>query len=311
MADDHSLEAMQSLAADFDAGKLPETAAPATAPTEEMVPPPEKVVEQEAPAKKKAPNVEEPEAKDESASSLKKTPEAPKAEDKPKSKWAQNEERKNKSWETINAEKEALRKEREEFQREREELKKQSQSASSFRDDKGFSAADYEQAAKTYATRGESDMAEAAKARALEVRQAENKARSEAEMEEGRKKWAATYVELSEKHPELKVVGSPAYNGVLKILQDRPHLQRASDGLKDAVRLYHLEKAESEVAGLRGEKTKLQQELEKLQKKLSPSSGTPPEPLPGQKSKSDMTDNEQREEMQRLAEKIDQEAGFA
>ena len=161
-------DAMLALANDFDSGvdidsQKAEQPTGTEAPTEQGN-------NEVAPAGKE----ESLTSKTEEASSGKKQ-EAPKQEKKQESRFAQENARKAKTWEQINAEKEAIKAEKEALRREREEWGKQREQSkiaetNSYRDEKGYTAEDYEAAAKEFEADGDSQLAKAARAKAEGVR---------------------------------------------------------------------------------------------------------------------------------------------
>lgn len=247
-------------------------------------------------------------------SSLNKEAKEAQSEVKPKSKWAANEERKARTWEQINAEKEAIKAEREALQRERDEvLKKQAVSspAEKFRDERGFTAQDYRDAAKKFAEGGDQALATAAEQRAAELEQKETMIRQKAEQDEFGRKWAAKYQELSTKVPALKDPNSEEYKQVVNLLNQYPLLTRDANGLEYAVKAVQLERAAADSATKDSKIKELTDQLAKLQSKLSIGSGVPAEPPKAEKAFEDMTLAEQRQHLERAARKADRDAGFA
>jgi hypothetical protein len=166
-----SADAMLALANDYDAGVDIDSQPKEQSPNNNETAPAEQDSSDAGSAGKEVDGGEqevgtksEPEAKAE-----KKTEQ--KTEKDKSSKFAQEQNRKAKTWEQINAEKEALKAEREAVRREREEWGKQREQSkaaetSSFRDEKGYTAEDYEAAAKEFDADGDSQLAKAARAKA-------------------------------------------------------------------------------------------------------------------------------------------------
>lgn len=246
-------------------------------------------------------------------SSLNKEAKEAQSEAKPKSKWAANEERKARTWEQINAEKEAIKAEREALQRERDEvLKKQAVSnpAEKFRDERGFTAQEYRDAAKKFAEAGDNSLAQAAEQRAAELDHKETALRQRAEQEEFGRKWAAKYQELSSKNAALKDPNSEDYKQVVNLLNQYPLLTRDPNGLEYAVKAVQLEKAAADSATKDSKIKELTDQLSKLQSKLSIGSGVPAEPPKADKTFDEMTLAEQRKHLERAARQVDRDAGF-
>lgn len=246
-------------------------------------------------------------------SSLKKDSEAKQSEAKPKSKWAANEERKAKTWEQINAEKEALKAEKEALAREREEVQKRSVKVEKYRDERGFSAEDYRNAAKQFKAAGDAEnmkLAEAAEQRAVELEQQESQLKAKAQQEEFSKQWAAKYQELATKNPALKDQNSEEYKATLAILNEFPLLTQHPNGLEYAYKAVQLNKAARDSEVKESKIKELTQQLESLQKKLAIGAGVPAEQPREAKSFEDMTLAEQRKYMEQAAKKADRDAGW-
>jgi len=168
-------------------------------------------------------------SKSETDSKAKQKEEKPKDQ---KSKFAQDQNRKTKTWEQINAEKEAIRAEREAVRREREEWSKQREQSTvadtnSFRDEKGYTAEDYEAAAKEFDADGDSQLAKAARAKADGVRKTVSVKQQQVQQERFNKSWADNYGRLSEKEVWLKDQSSPEYKRTVELLQRVPFLTGA------------------------------------------------------------------------------------
>ena len=243
----------------------------------------------------------------------------PKAEKKtePKdksSKFAQEQNRKAKTWEQINAEKEALKAEREAVRREREEWSKQREQSkaaetSSFRDEKGYTAEDYEAAAKEFDADGDSQLAKAARAKADGVRKAATERQQKAQQEKFAKAWSDSYARLSEKETWLKDQNSPEYKRTVELLQKVPMLTSMPDGLVHAVELMKLQDTASKAQSIEAENKALKEQLNKLQQKTAIGKSVPAGQLKAEeKDFSKLSLKEQREALLRAAREFDREA---
>lgn len=243
----------------------------------------------------------------------------PKAEKKtePKdksSKFAQEQNRKAKTWEQINAEKEALKAEREAVRREREEWSKQREQSkaaetSSFRDEKGYTAEDYEAAAKEFEADGDSQLAKAARAKADGVRKAATERQQKAQQEKFAKAWSDSYARLSEKETWLKDQNSPEYKRTVELLQKVPMLTSMPDGLVHAVELMKLQDTASKAQSIEAENKALKEQLNKLQQKTAIGKSVPAGQLKAEeKDFSKLSLKEQREALLRAAREFDREA---
>jgi hypothetical protein len=313
MADDTlSADAMLALANDYDAGvdidSQPKEQSPST---NETVP-----VEQDSSDAGSA--GKEVDGGEQEVGTSRSEPEA-KAEKKtePKdksSKFAQEQNRKAKTWEQINAEKEALKAEREAVRREREEWSKQREQSktaetNSFRDEKGYTAEDYEAAAKEFEADGDSQLAKAARAKADGVRKAATERQQKAQQEKFAKAWSDSYARLSEKETWLKDQNSPEYKRTVELLQKVPMLTSMPDGLVHAVELMKLQDTASKAQSIEAENKALKEQLNKLQQKTAIGKSVPAGQLKAEeKDFSKLSLKEQREALLRAAREFDREA---
>lgn len=230
------------------------------------------------------------------------------------SKFAQEQNRKAKTWEQINAEKEALKAEREAVRREREEWSKQREQSkaaetSSFRDEKGYTAEDYEAAAKEFEADGDSQLAKAARAKADGVRKAATERQQKAQQEKFAKAWSDSYARLSEKETWLKDQNSPEYKRTVELLQRVPMLTSMPDGLVHAVELMKLQDTASKAQSIEAENKALKEQLNKLQQKTAIGKSVPAGQLKAEeKDFSKLSLKEQREALLRAAREFDREA---
>jgi len=231
-----------------------------------------------------------------------------------KSKFAQDQNRKTKTWEQINAEKEAIRAEREAVRREREEWSKQREQSSvadtnSFRDEKGYTAEDYEAAAKEFDADGDSQLAKAARAKADGVRKVAGTKQQQVQQERFNKSWADNYGRLSEKEVWLKDQSSPEYKRTVELLQRVPFLTAMPDGLVHAVELMKLQDTAGRSQSLESENKALKEQLNKLQQKTAIGKSVPAGQLKTEeKDFSRLSMKEQREALMRATREFDRES---
>jgi len=250
--------------------------------------------------------------KSESDSKVKQKEEKPK--DPKSSKFAQEQQRKAKTWEQINAEKEAIKAEREAVKREREEWSKQREQSTaaesnSFRDDKGYTAEDYEAAAKEFDADGDTQLAKAARAKADGVRKTASAKQQQVQQERFNKSWAENYGRLSEKETWLKDQSSPEYKRTVELLQRVPFLTAMPDGLVHAVELMKLQDTAGRSQSLESENKALKEQLSKLQQKTAIGKSVPAGQLKAEeKDFSKLSLKEQRDALMRAAREYDREA---
>ena len=311
MADDTlSADAMLALANDYDAGvdidSQPKEQSPSTnetAPVEQDSSDAGNAGKEVDGGEQEVGTKAEPEAKAEK-----------KTEPKDKSsKFAQEQNRKAKTWEQINAEKEALKAEREAVRREREEWSKQREQSkaaetNSFRDEKGYTAEDYEAAAKEFEADGDSQLAKAARAKADGVRKAATERQQKAQQEKFAKAWSDSYARLSEKETWLKDQNSPEYKRTVELLQRVPMLTSMPDGLVHAVELMKLQDTASKAQSIEAENKALKEQLNKLQQKTAIGKSVPAGQLKAEeKDFSKLSLKEQREALLKASRAFDRD----
>ena len=250
-------------------------------------------------------------SKSENDSKAKQKDEKPKDQ---KSKFAQDQNRKTKTWEQINAEKEAIRAEREAVRREREEWSKQREQSSvadtnSFRDEKGYTAEDYEAAAKEFDADGDSQLAKAARAKADGVRKSVSVKQQQVQQERFTKTWAENFNKLSEKETWLKDQSTPEYKRTVELLQRIPILTTLPNGLAHAVELMKLQDTAGRYQSVEAENKALKEQLNKLQQKTAIGKSVPAGQLKTEeKDFSRLSMKEQREALMRATREFDRES---
>lgn len=229
------------------------------------------------------------------------------------SKFAKELERKQKTWQQINAEREAIKAEREALKREQEKWQSERKQTvtndiDSFRDAKNLSAKDYEDAAKSFEADGEVEKAKLARDKANELRKSAQEHFQNVEAEKYKARWVKNYEELSQADAWLKDESNPLTQRTAQILQQYEFLQRDPDGLRHAVALTKLEDQASKSKALETENQSLKERLSKLEKKTAIGKGTPTGTLKSsEKSFDKMTLEEQRAYLQQRAAEVDRE----
>ena len=272
-------------------------------------PEPEGETPPEEPAEVAEPESEEQNV-DEPESSLTEG-ETPEEEDEPqKSKWAKNEARKSKSWKDINSQKEELKREREELEAMKGQLHERQtdmDDGKAYRDDKGFTAEDYENAAIRLKEEGDDDLAKDAELRAKEVLEEGKKADNNRALKEAQSQWEAARDDLYKEMPELKDNNSeltqPA-NGILKEHPDLMYLPNGQ-GLRHAVQVAQWKVAASKTDKSQAEVKELTDKLNKLEKKMSVGGGFTSDKLDGDKTFDDLSMEEQEDYLLKAAGQLD------
>ena len=305
-----SADGLLAAARDFDSGVDIDSRETAEAPTETTAPEPTES-RTETPAKAE---VTEDAADKDAQPAEAPQKETKQGEQKKESKFAQEQARKAKTWETINAEKQALKAEKEALARERDEWQKQRQQTEAkandtYRDEAGFTADDYEKAAKEFEADGDKDLAKAASKKAAEARKAAGEYQTKVQQERFNKAWEDTYVRLSEKEPDLKDPNSDLYKSTVDLIGKFQILRAAPDGLAHAVEIVKLQQAAARSQSLDAENKSLKEQLDKLQKKTAIGKGTATQPLKAEETDfAKMPIKEQRERLMKAAREFDRES---
>ena len=306
VTDDQMLAVAEQFDAAKEAGETPNVEIP-----EEL----KEETQDESPPEPTTESVEEPETEvlhsteantDEQVSSLTEG-KAPEAQEEPKSKWAKNEERKNNSWKHINAEKEEIKRQRDELLKVAEELKgRQSDldDGKAYRDEKGFTAEDYDNAANRLIEEGDDDLASDAKARAEEVRGESEKAQQERISKKHWDSFESKRQSLMQKHEDLRESDSELTQKANAILKQYPSMANA-EGLEKAVEIAQLQIKASGADKSKTQVKELTDKLTKLEKKMSVSGGFTSEKVDGERSFDDLSDKEQEDRMRRAAANFD------
>lgn len=312
MSEAMTADGVLAMAQDFDAGVDIDSRPTTEAPTEVQSSDTSSQVEDSSSEETQA--TEEPSK----ASSLK-TADAPKQETKPEaqkkeSKYAKEEARKAKTWSEINAEKEAIKAQKEALAKEREEWSKSRQTAETsqtnqFRDEKGFTAEDYEKAAKEFDADGDRDLAHAARSRAEAARKAAGEHQIKIQQSQFNKSWEDAYHRISEKESWLKDQNSDNYKKVIGLLNQYKVLTTVPDGLYHAVELVKLQDSATQAKTLADENKSLKEQLDKLQKKTAIGKGLPAGPLKAEETDfAKLSLKEQRDRLMKAANEFDRDS---
>jgi len=300
---DQLLAAAQEYDSSVEAGEQPEV---------EMLPEPEPETE-ETPPESQQEEVEEsppPDQDTQNSSSLKEAQPEEVADEKKQSKYAKNQARLNKTWADVNADKEQLKEATAQLQKQAEELEIQRQqlaAQSGYRDDKGFTAEDYEDAAVRLDNEGDTGLAEDAREKARELKAASEQAKIDSFKAERDKAWEAKRQELMKNNPDLTDNSKPITKKAMSLLQQFPSLTSGPDGLELSVQMAKLALESDNSKESAAKFNELQQKYNKLEKKTSVQGGFTAEKLDGARSFEDMSDAEQEKYLLRAAMELDGE----
>ena len=225
-------------------------------------------------------------------------------------------ERRDRSWKALEEEKAQTRKREEELiAREKALQEKEEKLTQKPSEDRSKVLAEiaerYEKAAKDFEAEGKKEMAEACREKAkaiLEVVENGKKDAAESKKKEFAKKWDDNLAEEVKANPDLNDAKSPLYEGVRKILDQKPVLNTYPEGIKDAVAIAKLRiehaKLSGLVPGLQKELTEAKAKITELEKAVQiPGAGGTQRGSP--KSFTDMSVDEQGQFLRQEAMALD------
>jgi len=184
-----------------------------------------------------------------------------------------------------------------------------SKSTNSFRDEKGYTAEDYEAAAKEFDADGDSQLAKAARAKADGVRKTVSVKQQQVQQERFTRTWADNFNKLSEKETWLKDQSSNEYKRTVELLQRIPILTTLPNGLAHAVELMKLQDTAGRFQSVEAENKSLKEQLNKLQQKTAIGKSVPAGQLKAEeKDFSKLSQKEQRDALMRAAREFDRES---
>jgi len=281
---DQLLAAAQEHDAAVEAGEQPEV---------EILPEPETETE-ETPPEPQQEEVEEsppPDQDTQNSSSLKEAQPEEVADEKKQSKYAKNQARLNKTWADVNSDKEQLKEATAQLQKQAEELEIQRQqlaAQSGYRDDKGFTAEDYEDAAVRLDNEGDTGLAQDARAKAKELKAESEQAKINSFKAERDQAWEVKRQELMKNNPELRDNSKPITQKAMSLLQQFPSLTSGPDGLELSVQMAKLALESDNSKESAAKFDELQKKYNKLEKKTSVQGGFTAEKLDGARSFEEM-----------------------
>lgn len=184
-------------------------------------------------------------------------------------------ERKEKTWQQINAEKAALKAEREAISAEKAEAERLKQEAAEKNARAGqYQAEDYEAAAKRFEAEGDTDSAEQAREMARKLRVEVETQKQNAARDKFRSEWQDAVRQAKEDKPELADPENPLTKTLAEVFKNRPVFTSYPGGVADAVRIAELKLNSERVDSIQAERDKLQAQVDELQKKLQPGGAT-------------------------------------
>ena len=196
---------------------------------------------------------------------------------------AKDMERKMRSWKSLNDEKEQFQKEREEFEQQKEKWRVQQMSETNeVRDDEGYSAKDYDKAAKEFRDDGEVDLAVDAEDKANKLREQEGEVAKKLQADKFSKDFRSNYEQARTAYPDLADHDSELFKRTEQVFLYYPELLGDADGPRKAAWVASRDILASQAESFRDENQQLKNELEEYKSKLS-ISGSQPAPRPASK----------------------------
>ena len=196
---------------------------------------------------------------------------------------AKDMERKMRSWKSLNDEKEQFQKEREEFEQQKEKWRVQQMSETNeVRDDEGYSAKDYDKAAKEFRDDGEVDLAVDAEDKANKLREQEGEVAKKLQADKFSKDFRSNYEQARTAYPDLADHDSELFKRTEQVFLYYPELLGDADGPRKAAWVASRDILATQAESFRDENQQLKNELEEYKSKLS-ISGSQPAPRPPSK----------------------------
>ena len=300
---DQLLAAAREHDAAVAAGETPEV---------EILPEPEPETEETPPGSQQEEVEESPPPDQDTGNSSSLTEEQPEevADEKKQSKYAKNQARLSKAWTGVNEAKEQNKQDAALLQKQAQELEIQRQQLAAqngYRDDKGFTAEDYEDAAVRLDNEGDTGLAEDARAKAVELKAASEQAKINSFKAERDQAWEAKRQELMANNPDLRDNNKPITQKAMSLLQQFPSLTSGPDGLDLSVQMAKLALESGNTKEAAAKFDELQKKYNKLEKKTSVQGGFTAEKLDGARSFEDMDMEAQEQYLLDAAMHLDNE----
>lgn len=221
------------------------------------------------------------------------------------------EQRREKSWQALEQEKAQVRAEKEALERQKAELQQQQEAkppaSQALKDDRGFSADDYERFAKDEeAAGGDPKLIAEARDTAKTLRDREAKAAQETQHKQHTQAWWDTANKVVASKPELQKLDTPLAKEVTALLKGEPLFHAHPEGFQKAVEIAEARLAAAEVPSLKTEIETLRKKLQEAEAKLAPEPDTVQRP-PKEKAIADLSVDEAEREIRKMASQLDHE----
>ena len=176
-----------------------------------------------------------------------------------------------------------------------------------YRDDKGFTASDYDDAAESLELEGNKPLAMDARDKADAIRDAGKQSAEDRVVRKAQSDWERSKGELEGEMPELKDPENHLTQTANQILKDYPDLLYVPEGkgLRHAVQIAQWKVASESADKSQAEVNELKEKLDKLEKITSVDGGYSSDKPSGDKGFDDLSDNEQESYLRRAAAQLD------
>lgn len=210
--------------------------------------------------------------------------------------------RKDRSWQSIEAEKAQVRQQAEELRQEKQRLA--ATGAYRARDKAGFTADDYFRAAQTFQQDGDAENALKAYQAGQGIVQYEQQYHLQAQVHGYQQAFTQDMERTIHDHQELADPSTKESQEVQKVLEEFPEIYYLRGGFKKAHDLAKLRLDAGSASEYKNKAEKLEEEIARLTKSRTPTKGGPN--TPGEPKKFDnLSEKEQREQLIRAAEEAD------
>ena len=255
---------------------------------------------------------EEPEQPADDKSSEEEQTEQSKSGEKSQSKYSRakkTQDRANKTWREVNAEKAALKKEREELEAQRQALTEQQDKSLAEIQQKTatsrYSPDEYEAIAKEFEDEGDHANAEAARKAADQARSAVKEQDAKAQQAKFVSAWDTNWKSQAKEHKELNDQNSELFKMVGQLLERKPVLTQYPEGINDAVEGAVMYLQANRSASLEKQVSDLKKKVAEYEEKTQLNGSQPASNILEVESFDKLSTNKQRAELMRAMQQSD------
>jgi hypothetical protein len=215
-------------------------------------------------------------------------------------------ERKERSWQALQAEKDNFRRMTTEFQ-EHQRIQQLEAARSTFGplQKEGLTAAEYYDGYRRFRQNGDFENAAAALETAIEIQNAEQARMGQVGAVNAEYAWRMGMQEAGQANPEVFNPESPVSAHVQRIIAENPWIYHVPQGFQRAAEVAEMLVKMDSISELQDENEQLRAQLEKYQRKSQPGKSGYAAPRLGEKDFDDMSLDEQEAELRRLTREAD------